>query len=383
MIQKVWDLDKITDRLLLQAIKNKRPLSCMLELTYRCNFRCKMCYIRMDDAQAEPFGRMRTVEEWLDMASQLYKAGVLYLTLTGGECTTYPGFERLYEELSKMGFFINIMSNAGAYNDSIRDVFRRFPPRNISITLYGASNETYKAVTGDPYGFDKTISNIEFFSSIGVPVSLNFTMIKQNVLDYPKISELCAQLGIPFTLATDITGHRYCPSFSDAFDSRLTPAQRACVAYTNPKDVALALKDAASLTLEESDEPFSDNGNEVENPEFDYCMGAYTNCAISWNGDMNCCIAFLRQTCVKPFETGFEAAWQQLKEMQEDKFRTPPKCRSCKLYSECRLNCAGRRFEGTGNPAIPDTYTCQYTSIMKTLKESRECTVLPDAPKCN
>ena len=61
MIQKAWDLNKVTDRLLLRAMELKRPLSCTLELTYRCNFRCRMCYIRMTDAQAEPFGRMRTV----------------------------------------------------------------------------------------------------------------------------------------------------------------------------------------------------------------------------------------------------------------------------------------------------------------------------------
>ena len=87
MIQKIWDETKIEDRIQLAAIRQRRPLSCTMELTYRCNFHCKMCYVRMSDAQAAPYGRMRTVEEWLDMAHQLLDAGVLYLTLTGGECT--------------------------------------------------------------------------------------------------------------------------------------------------------------------------------------------------------------------------------------------------------------------------------------------------------
>ena len=378
MIQKVWDLDKITDRLLLQAIKNKRPLSCMLELTYRCNFRCKMCYIHMTDSQAAPFGRMRTVEEWLDMAGQLYKAGVLYLTLTGGECTAYPGFVRLYEELSKMGFFITVMSNAGGYNDTIRDVFRRFPPRHVSITLYGASNETYKAVTGDPSGYDKTLSNIEFFRSIGVPVNLNFTMIRQNVMDYPKIGKLCASFGIPFTMTSDITGHRYCAAFSDAFGCRLSPAQRACVAVNHPEDVALALNEAGSVVSEELELDTA-----KDNPEFDYCIGAFTGCAIAWNGDMNYCMSFMGNSNVKPFEIGFEAAWALLKERQEDTFRTPAKCLSCSMYSECPQNCAGRRFEGTGDPGTQDPYTCQYAKILKSLKNTRENAIIPDTPKCN
>ena len=68
MIQKSWDLAKVTDRIQLRAIQRRRPLSCTMELTYRCNFHCRMCYIRMTDAQAAPYGRMRTVEEWVDMA---------------------------------------------------------------------------------------------------------------------------------------------------------------------------------------------------------------------------------------------------------------------------------------------------------------------------
>ena len=30
-----------------------------------------MCYVRMTDAQAAPYGRLRTVDEWLDMARQM------------------------------------------------------------------------------------------------------------------------------------------------------------------------------------------------------------------------------------------------------------------------------------------------------------------------
>jgi MoaA/NifB/PqqE/SkfB family radical SAM enzyme len=148
-----------------------------------------MCYIRMTDEQAAPYGRMRTVDEWTDMAQQMLEAGVLYLTLTGGECTQYPGFEELYKRLSKMGFLISIMSNAGAYTESIRDVFRKYPPRSVGITLYGGSDETYRRITGDSKGLTKALENIRFLQSIRVPVGLNFTMIRENVTVYPKVGK--------------------------------------------------------------------------------------------------------------------------------------------------------------------------------------------------
>ncbi len=382
MIEKRWNPDKITDRLQLRAIQRRRPLSCTLELTYRCNFCCRMCYIRMTDAQAAQYGRMRTMEEWLDMARQLYDAGVLYLTLTGGECTQYPGFERLYEQLARMGFRITIMTNAGAYSDAIRDVFRRYPPCNVGITLYGGSNETYEAVTGDPHGLDKTVENIRFFQSVQAPVSLNFTMIRQNAPDYPKVGGLCRELGLPYTLITDITAHHYRKNYSDALACRLSPAERACVACHPPEEGALALENAGELEKALAAFQLPVAPAEPLPPEMDTCIGSFSGCAIYWNGDMGPCISMRGHQNAKPFETGFEAAWALLKAQHGKIFLRPAACQACGMKADCLHNCAARRFEGTGSPFAPDPYTCQYTYLLRLYKAQRKGADVPSAPPC-
>ena len=382
MIEKVWNTDKIADRLQMQAIKRRRPLSCTLELTYRCNFRCKMCYVRMTDAQAAPYGRMRTVEEWLHMARQLYDAGVLYLNLTGGECTQYPGFLELYEQLAQMGFRISIMSNAGAYSDDIRRLFTEYPPYGAAITLYGGSNETYAEVTGDPKGLDKTVENIRFFQSIGVPVSLNFTMIKPNVRDYPKVGKLCAELGIPYTLITDITEHQRDCSFSNALEVRLSPAERACVACHPPEEVDIALANAAELEKELLNFRMPEAPAELPPPALDACIGSCSGCTIYWNGEMQTCISMNGHHNVKPFEVGFEAAWAQIQAEHADTFRKPAACQVCPMAADCQQNCAARRFEGTGTQRTPDPYTCQYTYLLRLYRARRDNPDIPQAPSC-
>ena len=382
MIQKQWDLNKVTDRIQLQAIRQRRPLSCTMELTYRCNFHCRMCYVRMTDAQAAPYGRLRTVDEWLDMARQMRDAGVLYLTLTGGECTQYPGFEELYGQLSQLGFRISIMSNAGAYTDSVRDVFRRYPPVSVGITLYGGSKETYAAVTGDPEGLDRAVENIRFFRSIRVPVGLNFTMIRQNVLDYPLVGRLCRDLGCSWTLITDINGHRHDVSMSDALQCRLSPAQRACVACHPPEEAALAMENAKELEKALAGFQMPQAPAEAPPPEPDACIGASSGCAIFWNGEMNTCISMNGHGNVHPFETGFEAAWAQLKAQQDETFRRPAACQACGMQEDCLHNCAGRRFEGTGSPHGPDPYTCQYTYLLRLYKARRNGADVPPSPAC-
>lgn len=382
MIQKQWDLNKVTDRIQLQAIRQRRPLSCTMELTYRCNFHCRMCYVRMTDAQAAPYGRLRTVDEWLDMARQMRDAGVLYLTLTGGECTQYPGFEELYGQLSQLGFRISIMSNAGAYTDSVRDVFRRYPPVSVGITLYGGSKETYAAVTGDPEGLDRAVENIRFFQSIRVPVGLNFTMIRQNVLDYPLVGRLCRDLGCSWTLITDINGHRHDVSMSDALQCRLSPAQRACVACHPPEEAALAMENAKELEKALAGFQMPQAPTEAPPPEPDACIGASSGCAIYWNGEMNTCISMNGHGNAHPFETGFEAAWAQLKAQQDETFRRPAACQACGMQEDCLHNCAGRRFEGTGSPHGPDPYTCQYTYLLRLYKARRNGADVPPSPTC-
>jgi len=382
MKEKIWNLNKTADRLQMTAIQKRRPLSCTIELTYRCNFNCRMCYVRMTDAQAAPYGRMRTVEEWLDMAEQLRDAGVLYLTLTGGECTRYPGFERLYEQLAQMGFRLTLMTNAGAYTDSIRKLLTEYPPCNVGITLYGGSDETYAAVTGDPKGFSKTVENIRFFQSIGVPVGLNFTMIRENVLDYPKVGALCRELGIPYTLITDITSHQRDISFSNALESRLTPAERACVACHPPEEVALAMERAKELEKELANFEMPKASDEPLEPKMNACIGSHSGCAIYWNGEMQTCISMNGYHNVNPFEIGFEAAWAQIQAEHAETFRKPAACQTCPMMEDCLHNCAARRFEGTGTTQSPDPYTCQYTYLLRLYQAQRNNPEIPQAPSC-
>lgn len=382
MLTKEFHPDKLRDQLQMRAIARRRPLSCTFELTYRCNFRCPMCYIRMTDEQAAPYGRLRTADEWLDMARQVCEAGVVYLNLTGGECTTFPEFSRLYRELSEMGFRISLMSNAGAYTQELRELFREYPPYGVAVTLYGGSNETYEKVTGDPNGLDKVLDNIRFFKSIGVKVLLNFTMIRQNALDYPKVGKLCQQLGIPYTLITDITTHNRNPAYSDALNCRLSPAERACVACHPADEVELAMKNAPELekALAHYVPPVV---RPVKALETNDCIGSYSSATIYWNGEMNTCISMVGAPGYKPFEIGFEAAWAQIQADHAQRFRKPAVCQTCEMREDCLHNCCARNLEGTGDTLTPDPDTCRYVWLMRKYRADHSYITEAHAPDCN
>lgn len=119
------------------------PISGSFELTPLCNLDCKMCYVHLnkDQMRGQP---LLPVEDWKSLMTQAIDAGMMYATLTGGECLTYPGFRELYLFLQDRGIEVSILSNGLLMDDDMADFLKRHPPAIIQITLYGASEQAYE-----------------------------------------------------------------------------------------------------------------------------------------------------------------------------------------------------------------------------------------------
>src|SRR5699024_5038394 len=125
------------------------PLSGAFELTSRCNFNCKMCYIHgmenMDSLRKDEL----SAAEWLSIAREAKKEGLLFLLLTGGEAMLRDDFDGLYEALAKMGFRLVINTNGSMVTDEIVELFRKYPPGRANVSMYGASDDTYARLCGN------------------------------------------------------------------------------------------------------------------------------------------------------------------------------------------------------------------------------------------
>ena len=86
------------------------PLSGTFELTRRCNFNCRMCYIHSGENTVWKGGEL-SAGTWLAIASQAVKAGMLFLLLTGGEPLLREDFEEIYCGLNRMGLALSVNTN--------------------------------------------------------------------------------------------------------------------------------------------------------------------------------------------------------------------------------------------------------------------------------
>lgn len=108
------------------------PISGTFELTPRCNFNCRMCYVHLPVSDIDKHGRELTASEWIRIAAEAKAAGTVWLCITGGEPLMHPEFETIWRELTQMGFFITLQTNAAQLTD-YESLLAEYPPRRLSL----------------------------------------------------------------------------------------------------------------------------------------------------------------------------------------------------------------------------------------------------------
>ena len=192
---------QLRSRLVNMAKKDRRPILGHFELTARCNLDCKMCYVHTQD-NAEALKRELTTEQWKNIFDEAYDAGMIYASLSGGECLIRKDFKDLYLYLWNKKIYVTVLTNGTMLNDDYVEFFKTYPPDVIQISLYGSNEDAYLNVTGHK-GFEKALYAISSLNSSNIDVRVAITPSKYMREDFVNIVRLCKDNGFYF-LNTDI-----------------------------------------------------------------------------------------------------------------------------------------------------------------------------------
>ena len=359
----------IEKHLIEQAQKMHMPVHGSIELLPLCNMNCDMCYVRLSKEEMERQGRLHTAEEWLDIAEQMMKSGVLFLLLTGGEPLLYPDFKYLYQKLKQMGMILTINTNGTLIDEEWADFFGRYKPRRINVTLYGANNHTYEKMCHYPNGYEKVIRGIRLLKERGVDVKIGVSIINNNVEDLGQLLELEKKLDTPVRVDTYMmpaARERKIP-----FDKqvRLGPVQAA-----GARIRALRCEMGEQLfgeyvqhTLEEIEQ----GSRRKAIPQRMTCLAGSCSFSVNWQGRLHPCV-ILTEPSADVFEVGFDSSWKYLRE-QIDKIYLNAACTSCNMRPLCRTCAACALLEEGSFDAIPE-YMCEYTKESLRLLKQIKCT---------
>ena len=142
--------DLFVNTLFMKAQAKGIPLSGSFELTARCNFDCRMCYIHRRSRDCEALMGEKNADWWVTLAKQAKEHGTLLLLLTGGEPLLRRDFDEIYTACKSLGLLTSVNTNGVLLDEDKLRLLREYPPQRVNISLYGASPETYGRLCGDP-----------------------------------------------------------------------------------------------------------------------------------------------------------------------------------------------------------------------------------------
>ena len=157
------------------------PASFEIELTARCNNDCRHCYINLPAGDRAVRAGELSFDEICAVADQAVELGALWCLLTGGEPLLRPDFSDIYLALKKRGLLVSVFTNACLIRPEHVDLFRRYPPRDVEITMYGAGRESYERVTRAPGSFEAFQRGVRLLEQGGVRARHKAMALRSNV----------------------------------------------------------------------------------------------------------------------------------------------------------------------------------------------------------
>lgn len=194
-------IDTIKQSIYAWNNKTYFPLSILWEITNRCCFSCPFCYINTKSA---PKYEYQTFEYMRTMIDKLIERGMLFCTISGGECILHPQFKNIYKYLKQKGVIVSVFTNGLLLDDDIFDLFCEYKPYKVEISIYGISSSSFSKATLTEYNYEIVLNNILRLKEEGVLVrcktpitsltSKNISDIqnwcKKNQIDYYTSDEL-------------------------------------------------------------------------------------------------------------------------------------------------------------------------------------------------
>lgn len=349
----------LEEYLVRRATQRGEPIKATLELTPLCNMSCQMCYIRHTSREVAQEGGLKPVSFWKTLIPQMKELGVLFVALIGGEIFTYKGIEELYTELHRSGFYLNFTTNGTMFENGIPSWLTDNKPRYVTVSLYGATDETYEKVTGNAKGFTQTARGIDHLLEAGISTKLNVLVSEESCNDLEKILRFADErklpvLATPYSFPCGIRNHMNSIQ-------RMSPEKAAQLEIMIRKMTKKKEEYEAWLAfLRMQSEPDSEKNRHFT------CRGGKSTFWVSWKGDLSSC-GMLDEPSVK-IDSSLSKVWKELKEKTQ-RIILCEECAVCRHRHACSV-CAAMMYSETGSFSEKPEYVCRFTHELIRLAEN-------------
>ncbi|WP_370420304.1 radical SAM protein [Streptomyces sp. QH1-20] len=188
--QRAWGLNLASERsdraVLVRPVTALAYSRATWEINLGCNFNCEHCYLEL-----RPFDGLSLTQK-LDMLAMLRDAGVLWLQITGGEPLIDPHFSDAYRHAYGMGMLIEILTNGSRLHQHV-ELLAEMPPHKVTISLYGATADTFESLTRTRGAFKNTIRGLDAAREAGLPIEITIIITKHSAHEVDQMRALAEQ----------------------------------------------------------------------------------------------------------------------------------------------------------------------------------------------
>jgi len=177
------------------AAKEKIPLRVMFELTYRCNFKCRHCYVPPSYIKKYRKRELNT-KEVFSILDQLRGMGCFYLGFTGGELFLRPDIIDILEYSKKCGFEVIIYTNGSLIDKKMTEALSRIRPNKVDITIPAISEEAFRQVTGISGARGAVFNAVRLLRKKNINLGFKTCVVKANKQEIDYIKRFARRLCI-------------------------------------------------------------------------------------------------------------------------------------------------------------------------------------------
>jgi radical SAM protein with 4Fe4S-binding SPASM domain len=325
-----------------------------LNLTYRCNLKCRHCF-----TSKERSPRLSSCElsfgSWKKILDKLEAKGFLWLILSGGEPLMHKDFSRIYTYAFKKGFLITVFTNATLIDRKKIEFFRKYRPQKIEVSLYSHKAKIHDSVTQCPGSFEKSLLVLKALKQAGLTVVIKTVGLDLNAHDIGAIKDYSRKL-------LGRGRFKFDPFISAGLDGDRKPcslrldASRIISVEKNDPDIVSQYRESshgASSFMRSPDSLY-------------HCNSWEDSVFISPEGRIQFC-NIISEYSYDLLRKGLKFYFSQvINKLRSARFKTHSKCRRCSLRVYCGW-CPGRALLETGDKEKSIAFCCELAGLRRKL----------------
>lgn len=164
----------------------------LAELTHRCPLQCPYC---SNPTALSSRGDELDTAEWVGVMTQAAKLGVLQVHLSGGEPTARKDLAQIIAAARAVSIYTNLITSAVLLTKARLEEYRAAGLDHVQISIQDSDAGNADRIGNYANGHARKIEVARLVRSLGMPLTINAVVHRQNLNRLPEIIELASALG--------------------------------------------------------------------------------------------------------------------------------------------------------------------------------------------